>query len=46
MADAIHTSGHTITGKFVFPLTGLTTVAPGPIREALRFASIAPHILP
>jgi hypothetical protein len=28
---AIHTSGHTITGEFIFPLTGLTTVAPGPL---------------
>ena len=31
--------------RFV-PMTGLTTVAPSPVREALRFASIAPHILP
>jgi hypothetical protein len=29
--NAIHTSGHTITGEFIFPLTGLTTVAPGPL---------------
>jgi len=31
--------------RFV-PMTGLTTVAPSPVREALRFASIAPHNLP
>jgi hypothetical protein len=46
---AIHASGHTITGEFNFPLTGLTTVAPSPAQftkpEALRFASIAPHNL-
>jgi len=28
---AIHTSGRTIAGEFIFPLTGLTTVAPGPL---------------
>jgi hypothetical protein len=28
---AIHTSGHTIAGEFIFPLTGLTTVAPSPL---------------
>jgi hypothetical protein len=45
-AGTIHASGHTIAGDLFFPLTGLTTVAPSPVREALRFASIAPHNLP
>ena len=42
---ATHTSGHTMPGISLFPLTGLTTVAPSLIREELRFASIVPHNL-
>ena len=44
-AHAIHTSGHTIAGDSLFPMTGLTTVASRPCWEKLRFASIAPHNL-
>jgi len=45
MATATHTPDYA-PGIVVFPLTGLTTVAPSPKWEALRFASTVPHNLP
>ena len=45
-AFGIHTSGHTIAGDSLCPYDRSDDGGSKPFREALRFASIAPHNLP